>query len=154
MRELGIQGVVRGKCVITTLPDGQAERGGLVDRDFVAAAPNRCWGADCLGQEVPGDRPAPGERVGGVHPVPPLDTEIRRIVCTTNAIDSVSARNRRAVKARGHFPNEASALKCVYTAIMSLDLTGNGQARWTMRWKTALNAFDITFDGWLSAARQ
>ncbi len=83
-----------------------------------------------------------------------FDTEIRRIVCTTNAIDSVSARNRRAVKARGHFPNEASALKCVYTAIMSLDLTGNGQARWTMRWKTALNAFDITFDGWLSAARQ
>ncbi|MFD4578137.1 hypothetical protein ACFWNK_38315, partial [Streptomyces sp. NPDC058417] len=29
-----------------------------------------------------------------------------------------------------------------------------GQARWTMRWKTALNAFDITFDGRLSAARQ
>lgn len=32
--------------------------------------------------------------------------------------------------------------------------TGEGQARWTMRWKTALNAFDITFDGRLSAARQ
>ncbi|WP_302851986.1 hypothetical protein [Streptomyces sp. CNQ085] len=32
--------------------------------------------------------------------------------------------------------------------------TGKGQARWTMRWKTALNAFDITFDGRLSAARQ
>jgi hypothetical protein len=43
---------------------------------------------------------------------------------------------------------------CVYTAIMSLDPTGKGQARWTMRWKTALNAFDITFDGRLSAARQ
>ncbi|MGW0615694.1 hypothetical protein [Streptomyces sp. NPDC002788] len=36
----------------------------------------------------------------------------------------------------------------------SLDPTGKGQARWTMRWKTALNAFDITFDGQLSAARQ
>jgi hypothetical protein len=35
-------------------------------------------------------------------------------------------------------------------AIMSLDLTGKGQARWTMRWKAALNAFD----GRLSAARQ
>ena len=43
---------------------------------------------------------------------------------------------------------------CVYMAIMSLDPTGRGQARWTMRWKTALNAFDITFDGRLSAARQ
>lgn len=29
-----------------------------------------------------------------------------------------------------------------------------GQARWTVRWKTALNAFDISFDGRLSAARQ
>lgn len=33
---------------------------------------------------------------------------------------------------------------------MSLDPTGKGQARWTMRWKTVLNAFDITFDGRLS----
>jgi transposase-like protein len=83
-----------------------------------------------------------------------FDTEIRRIICTTNAIESVNARIRRAVKARGHFPNEQAALKCVYMAIMSLDPTGKGQARWTMRWKTALNAFDITFDGRLSAARQ
>ncbi|MFF4035968.1 IS256 family transposase [Streptomyces sviceus] len=83
-----------------------------------------------------------------------FDTEIRRIVCTTNAIESVNARIRRAVKARGHFPNEQSALKCVYMAIMSLDPTGRGQARWTMRWKTALNAFDITFEGRLSTARQ
>ncbi|WP_252370269.1 IS256 family transposase [Streptomyces hygroscopicus] len=82
-----------------------------------------------------------------------FDTEIRRIVCTTNAIESVNARIRRAVKSRGHFPNEQAALKCVYMAIMSLDPTGKGQARWTMRWKTALNAFDITFDGRLSVAR-
>jgi hypothetical protein len=39
-------------------------------------------------------------------------------------------------------------------AIMSLDPPGKGQARWTMRWKTALNAFDIIFDGRLSTARQ
>ncbi|QCD59167.1 hypothetical protein CEB94_33410 [Streptomyces hawaiiensis] len=76
-----------------------------------------------------------------------FDTEIRRIVCTANAIESVNAR------ARGHFPNETAALKCVYMAIMSLDPTGKGQARWTMRWKTALNAFGITFDGRLSTAR-
>jgi hypothetical protein len=37
--------------------------------------------------------------------------------------------------------------------IMSLDPTGRGKIRWTMRWKTALNAVDITFDGRLSAAR-
>ena len=51
----------------------------------------------------------------------------------------MNARIRRAVKARGHFPNEAAALKC---AIMSLDPTGAGQRRWSMRWKPALNAVD------------
>jgi putative transposase len=82
-----------------------------------------------------------------------FDTEIRRIVCTTNAIESVNARIRRAVRARGHFPTEQAALKCVYLAIMSLDPTGTGRKRWTNRWKRALQAFDIAFDGRLTAAR-
>ncbi|MBB5775041.1 transposase-like protein [Nonomuraea jabiensis] len=34
-----------------------------------------------------------------------FDTEIRRVICSTNAIESVNARIWRAVKARGHFPN-------------------------------------------------
>ncbi|MEU1695433.1 IS3 family transposase, partial [Streptomyces hirsutus] len=47
MRELGIAGAVRGKRVVTTIPDQQAERApDRVDRDFVADAPNRCWVAD------------------------------------------------------------------------------------------------------------
>ena len=49
-----------------------------------------------------------------------FDREIRRIVCTTNAIESVNARIRKAVRARGHFPNEQAALKCVYLAVMAL----------------------------------
>jgi transposase-like protein len=69
-------------------------------------------------------------------------------------IESINARIRRAVNARGHFPTDAAALKCVYLAIMSLDPTGRGRRRWTNRWKEALNAFDITFDGRLSAARK
>lgn len=40
-----------------------------------------------------------------------FDREIRRIVCTTNAIESVNARIRKAVKARGHFPNRATGLR-------------------------------------------
>jgi len=83
-----------------------------------------------------------------------FDTEIRTVVCSTNAIESVNARIRRAVRARGHFPNETAALKCVYLAIMSLDPTGQGRRRWTIRWKPALNAFDMTFDGRLSTARK
>jgi putative transposase len=83
-----------------------------------------------------------------------FDTEIRKVVCSTNAIESVNARIRRAVRARGHFPNEAAALKCVYLAVMSLDPTGQGRRRWVMRWKPALNAFDMTFEGRLSAGRK
>jgi putative transposase len=83
-----------------------------------------------------------------------FDTEIRRVICSTNAIESVNARIRRAVKARGHFPTEQAALKCVYLAVMSLDPTGTGRKRWMMRWKPALNAFEIAFDGRLAPGRK
>ena len=83
-----------------------------------------------------------------------FDREIRTVICTTNAIESINARLRRAVNARGHFPTGQAALKCLYLAIMSLDPTGRGRQRWTNRWKAALNAFDITFDGRLSAGRR
>ena len=61
-------------------------------------------------------------------------------------------RYRRAVRARGHFPNEASALKCLYLVTRSLDPTGGGRARWATRSKPALNAFAITFAGRLDRA--
>jgi transposase-like protein len=76
-----------------------------------------------------------------------FDIEIRKIISTTNAIESINARIRRAVNARGHFPTEQAALKCVYLALMSLDPTGAGRKRWTNRWKKALNAFEMTFEG-------
>jgi putative transposase len=83
-----------------------------------------------------------------------FDNSIRTVVCTTNAIESINARIRRAVNARGHFPNDLSALKCVYLAVMSLDPTGKGRQRWSNRWKDALNAFEITFDGRLTATNR
>ena len=62
-----------------------------------------------------------------------------------DAIESLNARMRRATRARGHFPNEQAALKCLYLTIRSLDPTGRGRQRWMNRWKPALNAFAITF---------
>jgi putative transposase len=75
------------------------------------------------------------------------DVEIRRVICSTNAIESINARYRRAIKARGHFPTEQAALKCLYLVTRSLDPTGKGRAKWAVRWKPALNAFAITFAG-------
>jgi putative transposase len=81
--------------------------------------------------------------------VPFLDysPEIRRVIYSTNAIESLNARFRRATRARGHFPNEQAAMKCLYMVVRSLDPTGTGQERWMNRWKPALNAFAITFEG-------
>lgn len=80
------------------------------------------------------------------------DVEIRRVICSTNAIESLNARYRRAVKARGHFPTEQAALKCLYLVTRSLDPTGAGRTRWAVRWKPALNAFAITFSDRFPAA--
>ena len=49
------------------------------------------------------------------------DVEIRKVLCSTNAIESLNARYRRAVRARGHFPNEQSAMKMLYLVTRSLD---------------------------------
>lgn len=50
--------------------------------------------------------------------------EIRKVIYSTNAIESTHARFRRSVRARGHFPNEQAALKCLYLTVRSLDPTG------------------------------
>jgi len=53
-----------------------------------------------------------------------FELEVRRVIFSTNAIESLNARFRRAVRARGHFPNEQAAIKCLYLALRSLDPTG------------------------------
>jgi transposase-like protein len=75
------------------------------------------------------------------------DVEIRRVICSTNAIESLNARYRRAIRSRGHFPTEQAALKCLYLATRALDPTGRGRARWAIRWKPALNAFALAYEG-------
>jgi putative transposase len=78
--------------------------------------------------------------------------ELRKIVYTTNAIESLNARFRRAVRHRGHFPNEQAALKVLYLVATSSrknrsDLVGkiNG-------WKPILNALTIHYGERLNAA--
>ena len=70
-----------------------------------------------------------------------------KVIYSTNAIESLNARFRRATRARGHFPNEQAAMKCLYMVVRSLDPTGSGQERWMNRWKPALNAFAVTSEG-------
>lgn len=61
-------------------------------------------------------------------PLLDYDVEIRRVLCSTNAIESSNARYRRAVKARP-FANEQAAFKCLHLVTRSLDPTSKGRAR-------------------------
>lgn len=69
--------------------------------------------------------------------------EIRRVIYTTNAIESLNSVIRKATKQRKVFPTDDAAMKVVYLAIQS------AAKKWTMpirNWKPALNRFMIDFD--------
>lgn len=71
--------------------------------------------------------------------------EVRRVVYTTNAIESLNARFRQATRRRGHFPNEQAALKVLYLVIRTprpnrANVTGK-----TGGWKAALNALALYY---------
>jgi putative transposase len=74
-----------------------------------------------------------------------LDIEIRNLLSSTNAIESLNARFRKAIDSRGHFPNEQAAMKVLYLAVRSLDPKGTGQRRWITRWKPILNVLAVSF---------
>ncbi|MFI5620575.1 transposase [Streptomyces sp. NPDC051567] len=81
-----------------------------------------------------------------------LPPAMRQVVKnTTNAIESLNARYRRAAQACGHFPHETAAVKRLHLATLTLDPTGRGRQRWNNRWKAALNEFVVLFDGHLTA---
>jgi putative transposase len=67
--------------------------------------------------------------------------EVRRVIYTTNAIEALNRQLRKAIKAKGHFPNEEAARKLIYLAIT------NAVPAWTRtrNWTTALLAFKIHF---------
>jgi putative transposase len=68
--------------------------------------------------------------------------EIRRVIYTTNAIESVNMGLRKIIRNRGSFPNDEAALKLIYLALQNIS------KKWTMSvkdWKAALNRFAIVF---------
>jgi len=68
--------------------------------------------------------------------------EIRKVIYTTNAIESLNMSLRKVTKNRGSFPNDESMLKLLYLAL------NNIAKKWTMPirdWKAALNRFSILF---------
>ena len=77
------------------------------------------------------------------HAIPFLafPEEVRRVIYTTNAIEALNRQLRKAIKTKGHFPNEDAARKLIYLALV------NAVPQWTRcrNWTTALLAFKIHF---------
>jgi putative transposase len=67
--------------------------------------------------------------------------EVRRVIYTTNAIEALNRQLRKAIKTKGHFPNEDAARKLIYLAVT------NAVPAWTRtrNWTVALLAFKIHF---------
>lgn len=68
--------------------------------------------------------------------------EIRRLIYTTNAIESLHRGLRKIIKTRGHFPNDQAATKLLYLALRNIE---KGWKAAPKEWLPALNQFDILF---------
>jgi putative transposase len=78
----------------------------------------------------------------GVIPFFQFPPEIRKIVYTTNAIESLNMSLRKAIKTRGAFPSEDAALKVMYLALRNLARKWNA----VQGWKEALNRFALLWE--------
>ena len=69
--------------------------------------------------------------------------EIRRVIYTTNAIESVNAQLRKIIKTRGHFPTDDAANKLIWLALRNITADWGKAAH---HWKEAMNQFAILYD--------
>lgn len=79
-------------------------------------------------------------------------TELRKIVYTTNAIESLNARFRRAVRHRGHFPNEQAALKVLYLVATQKRKNRSNMTGKTNGWKNILNTLTVHYGDRIAAS--
>jgi len=68
--------------------------------------------------------------------------EIRRVIYTTNALESLNARVRKIIKTRGHFPNDDAATKLIWLALRNISAAWS---RSSPAWRPAMNQFAILY---------
>src|SRR5262245_6725895 len=69
--------------------------------------------------------------------------DIRRVIYTTNALESVHAQLRKIIKTRGHFPSDEAATKLIWLALRNITAKW---ARGPIHWKTAMRQFAILYE--------
>ena len=102
---------------------------------------------------------APAGRPGHPAPSPPgtepwqefipflaFAPEVRKVIYTTNLIESINFQLRKVTKARGSFPTDEAAMKLLYLALRNISHQRGGEAgTGTHGWTAALNAFALQF---------
>lgn len=107
-----------------------------------AEAALAAFAAGPWGQKYPPIAPAWRRQWAHVIPFLAFPLPVRKILYTTNAIESLHRQLRKAVKTRGHFPNDDAALKLLYLVLRNIT------KRWTQsqpHWNEAMNAFAILY---------
>lgn len=93
-----------------------------------------------------------------VTPFFAFQPEVRKVIYTTNMIESINYQLRKISKTRGHFPNDDALVKLLYLGCREMGRTstatrgGHGSGRASYSWKIAMNQFDIMFPGRLDKA--
>jgi putative transposase len=110
---------------------------------------------DCaFGREYPGIVRRWRESWELVIPFFDFAPEVRRVIYTTNMIESINAELRKVTRNRGHFPSDEALIKVLYLGCKEMGRTStrHNAGRGNANWKTALNQFDIMFPGRLDLA--
>jgi putative transposase len=141
--------LIRSSLTFVSYKDRRAVAGALKEiyraKDAEAGhAALEAFAASAWGQKYPAIAPAWRRNWSEVLPFFAFPDEVRRIIYTTNAIEALNAKLRRAVRTSGHFPTDESAIKLLFLILR------RAQSEWKMpprEWSMAKAQFAILFEG-------
>ena len=141
--------LIRSSLAFVSYKDRRAVAGALKDiyraKDAEAGqAALEAFAASAWGQKYAAIESSWRRSWSEVIPFFAFPDEVRRIIYTTNAIEALNAKLRRAVRARGHFPTDESAIKLLFLILR------RAQREWKMpprEWGMAKAQFAILFEG-------
>jgi putative transposase len=118
------------------------------------------WTSSEIGQKYPAIKRQWEAAWEQVIPFFAFQPEVRKVLYTTNMIESINYQLRKISKTRGHFPNDDALIKLLYLGVRDMGRAGttgstttaHGSGRASYSWKIALNQFDIMFPGRLDRA--
>jgi putative transposase len=96
-----------------------------------------------LARQYPAIAPSWRRAWNEVIPFPDYPPEVRRLIYTTNAIEALNSKIRRAVRTRGHFPSNEAAAKLIYLALNATSVEWKRSVR---EWHAVKSQFAIMFE--------